>query len=94
MIRLERLRKDLRISIERYRSVKNELKEAVEKHQHLAVEKQKLDEEVKQLKEQIKTLKLAQALNGSTDQSTRELKSEINRYIREIDKCLQLINRD
>ena len=64
------------------------------KQEQLYVEKQKVEEEVKDLQEQVKTIKLAQAINGSDDQSTRELKNQINRYIREIDKCLNLINRD
>ena len=88
------LKQELKIALERHNTLKRHLKAEIEKHQQLSVEKQKIEEEVKDLKEQVKTIKLAQAINGSDDQSTRELKNQINRYIREIDKCLNLINRD
>ena len=45
-----------------------------------------------ELEEKIKVIKLAQHLSGS-DQNTRDIKLKINEYIREIDKCLGLINR-
>lgn len=84
----------LKLAITRHQFLKQELVDAKKINQQLSVEKQKLEEEIKQLQEQVKTIKLAQALNGSDDQSTREVKNQINRYIREIDKCLNLINRD
>ncbi len=65
-----------------------------ERLQHLMVEKQTLQNEVNTLREQVKTIKLAQAIHGSDDQSNHDLKIQINRYLREIDKCLQLINSD
>ncbi|MDQ3051237.1 MAG: hypothetical protein M3Q95_10170 [Bacteroidota bacterium] len=47
---------------------------------------------ISELEEKIKVIKLAQQLSGS-DQNTRDIKLKINEYIREIDKCLGLINR-
>lgn len=88
------LKRELKRALERHNTLKKDLIAEKEKHQQLYVEKQKVEEEVKDLQEQVKTIKLAQAINGSDDQSTRELKNQINRYIREIDKCLNLINRD
>lgn len=88
------LKRELKRALERHNTLKTDLIAEKEKHQQLYVEKQKVEEEVKDLQEQVKTIKLAQAINGSDDQSTRELKNQINRYIREIDKCLNLINRD
>lgn len=88
------LQKDLQQALNAFQQLKKSLQQEREKHQHLLVEKQKLETEVNQLQEQVKTIKLAQAIQGSDDQSTVELKNQINRYIREIDKCLQLINSD
>ena len=63
--------------------------------QQLSVDKEQLVSENKELKEQIKTIKLAQSLTtGNGDQSSRETKTKINEYIKEIDKCLSLLNRE
>ncbi len=61
-------------------------------HQQLIVEKENQQNKVANLTEQIKTLKLAQALTGSGEQDTRQVKTKINEYIKEIDKCLALLN--
>lgn len=79
---------------QRQEHILRQLSDEKKKHQQSLVDKEKLEIEVLQLNEQVKTIKLAQAIQGSNDQSTHELKNQINRYIREIDKCLQLINSD
>ncbi|MBL7923719.1 MAG: hypothetical protein JNL88_05935 [Bacteroidia bacterium] len=91
---LDELTQLLRTALDHHRDLQKQLRHEKEKHQQALVEKQNLETEVHQLKEQVKTIKLAQAINGRDDQSTRELKNQINRYLREIDKCLHLINRD
>ncbi|MBK7964317.1 MAG: hypothetical protein IPK10_02680 [Bacteroidetes bacterium] len=79
---------------QQHQQLLRQLGDEKKKHQQSLVDKQNLEIEVLQLNEQVKTIKLAQAIQGSNDQSTHELKNQINRYIREIDKCLQLINSD
>ncbi len=91
---LNQLKKEIQSVLDQQIVLKAELKLLREKHQQLYVEKQRAEDEVKDLHEQVKTIKLAQAINGSDDQSNRELKNQINRYLREIDKCLHIINRD
>lgn len=44
------------------------------------------------LREANQVLRMAKAVSGE-DQNTRDLKLRINDYIREIDRCLALINR-
>ena len=61
-------------------------------NQQLTVEKESQQNKINNLSEQLKTLKLAQALAGSGDQDTRQVKTKINEYIKEIDKCLALLN--
>ena len=49
--------------------------------------------ETKSLKEKGETIELAKSLNSSgPTEASEELKKRINRYIREIDQCLKLIN--
>jgi len=59
---------------------------------------QKLEEQktkLKELENQNKALRVAQALNqgGVADQNARDLKMKINEYIREIDKCLAFLHK-
>ncbi len=61
-------------------------------NQQLSVDKENQQNKIANLTEQIKTLKLAQALTGSGEQDTRQVKTKINEYIKEIDKCLALLN--
>ena len=58
----------------------------------LVQKSQRQENQIIELEEKIKVIKLAQHLSGS-DQNTRDIKLKINEYIREIDKCLGLINR-
>ena len=92
--KIEALKKLIKEQSQGHQSLLKQLGDEKKKHQQKVVDKQKLEIEVIQLNEQVTTIKLAQAIQGSDDQSTVELKNQINRYIREIDKCLQLINSD
>jgi hypothetical protein len=91
---LKSLRKQLDNSLNDHKRLKSELASLKLIHQQLEVEKLQLLTDTTDLKEQLKTIKLAQALAGSGDQDTRALKLQINGYLREIDKCLALLNRD
>ncbi|MFN0187556.1 MAG: hypothetical protein ACKVQV_02525 [Bacteroidia bacterium] len=92
--KIEALKKLIKEQSQVHQGLLKQLDDEKKKHQQRVVDKQNLEIEVIQLNEQVKTIKLAQAIQGSDDQSTVELKNQINRYIREIDKCLQLINSD
>jgi len=88
------LQQQLEAALQTHTQLRNELTSLKHIHQQLEVEKQSLLTESNLLKEQLKTVKLAQALAGSSDQDNRSLKLQINGYLREIDKCLALLNRD
>ena len=89
---------ELRVALQKAGASHAALKRALvleqERLQQVLVEKQTLQNEVNTLREQVKTIKLAQAIHGADDQSNHDLKIQINRYLREIDKCPQLINSD
>jgi hypothetical protein len=74
------------------KTIKSQLDTQQKDIQHLTVDKESLIKENSELK---KNIKLAQSLTaGSGDQSSRQVKTKINEYIREIDKCLSLLNRE
>jgi hypothetical protein len=72
--------------------LKNENQQLKAVHQQMNEEVKRLHQQVGEMEEKNKLIKMAQAVSG-TDQNTRDLKLKINEYIREIDKCLALINR-
>ena len=81
-------------SVAKYSSLLNDLEQLRESNQQLTVQNERLQLEIGALREELKTVKLAQALTGQNDQDPREIKLQINSYLREIDKCLALLNRD
>lgn len=91
---LKLLRTRVKRTIDGYSATLRELGRLQEAHQQLRVENQRLEEQLEALREELKTAKLAQALNGNSDQDPRQMKLQINQYLREIDKCLALLNRD
>ena len=56
-------------------------------------EKIHLKEEIVNLQEQFKLLKLAKQLGGEGVDKTKEVKLMINEMLREIDKCIALMNK-
>ena len=50
------------------------------------------DLEIAALQERFQRLKLARALTG-TDESARDARQQIGKIVREIDKCISLLNR-
>ena len=56
-------------------------------------EKRNLQNEINQLQEQVKLLKLAKQLEGNSVKDTKEVKLKINEMVREIDKCIALMNK-
>ncbi|MCB9256545.1 MAG: hypothetical protein H6579_05390 [Chitinophagales bacterium] len=74
-------------------SLKNEI--ITLNNSNLALEKDlaKQDEELKDLNEKLKLLKLAKSISGEESPKDKtELKRKINEYIKEIDRCIALIN--
>ena len=56
-------------------------------------DKKNLLNEIESLNEKIKMLKLAKKIEGSGDEKNKDLKLMINEMVREIDKCIALINK-
>jgi hypothetical protein len=73
-------------------SLNKENRELINRKEALNLQIEDLIQQNKDLKESNKLIKLAQAVTES-DQNTRDVKIKINEYVREIDKCIALINR-
>ena len=78
----------------RIRTLESRLAGSIADLQQASVDKEALAQENRELREQIKTIKLAQSLTAGTgDQSSKQVKTKINEYIREIDKCIAHLSR-
>lgn len=82
--------KGLQKSINGYRENEEKMASQLKK---LDEEKRNLQNEINQLQEQVKLLKLAKQLEGDSVKDTKEVKLKINEMVREIDKCIALMNK-
>ena len=82
-IKIDKLIKLYIVSLEQNDSLKKEL-------ETLRSELESVKRENKILNENIKTSKVARAISGSEE--SYEAKMRINRLVREIDKCITLLN--
>ena len=82
--------KGLQKSINGYRENEEKMASQLKK---IDEEKSNLQNEINQLQEQVKLLKLAKQLEGGSVQDTKEVKLKINEMVREIDKCIALMNK-
>ena len=82
--------KGLQKSINGYRENEEKMASQLKK---LDEEKTNLQNEINQLQEQVKLLKLAKQLEGDSVKDTKEVKLKINEMVREINKCIALMNK-
>lgn len=83
---VKRLQYSLTESSENEKKLKSQIEQ-------LGEEKTNLKEEIVKLQEQIKILKLAKQLDSEGIDKTKEVKLMINEMLREIDKCIALMNK-
>jgi len=76
--------------IEKHKELKNKNKELKNKNKELRQIIEKLEIKTKEQTEQIVQLKLSDSLGKSTNNT--DIKLKINELVREIDKCICLLN--
>ena len=91
---IQKLKSQIKWAVEQHHKLQKENSKLASQNEQLQVEKDVAINECEALKEQLKTIKLAQALAVPKKTETRELKTQINNYLREIDRCLSLLNKD
>lgn len=84
--------------IEKVEALKTELERLKSENQdlHIIVDNQRInlknkDFELKQLKNQLKVVKLAGQKQPQNQEEVAEMKKKLNQYIREIDECIKLL---
>jgi phage shock protein A len=73
-------------------NLQSEIKHLENENLSLKEENGKLKSSVKELEEKIKILKIAGVLSGS-EENNSQAKNRINELVREIDRCIALLNR-
>ena len=88
--------KELKFKVEKLINLHEQL---LKQHQQLQTTNNQLTQKIEKQETQIadltesnRVIRMAQRISGS-DQNTRDIKLKINEYIREIDRCIGLINR-
>lgn len=76
-----------------YKSVsdKNELLLSEKSHMKKLISEK--DKEIKKLEEKIKLLRITKSVNSEESENIKESRKKINEYVREIDKCVALLNK-
>ncbi|OAQ41582.1 hypothetical protein A5893_00240 [Pedobacter psychrophilus] len=61
-------------------------------NEHMKVALETSENKRKDLEEKLRVLKMAKSLEGSSEK-TLDIKQKINEFVREIDKCIVLLNK-
>lgn len=93
--------KDLVVNIESkvnkiislYNSLKKEKEEILEENKILKSEVEDRDKDIKSLEEKIKLLRITKSVSTQDVEKNKESRQKINEYVREIDKCIALLNK-
>lgn len=93
--------KDLVVNIESkvnkiislYNSLKKEKEEILEENKTLKSEVKDRDKDIKRLEEKIKLLRITKSVSAQDVEKNKESRQKINEYVREIDKCVALLNK-
>ncbi len=89
---INKLRNNIKSIISLYEEQKEKNREIVTKNKELTHKITNLEDKIKDNELKYNNLKLAKAI-ASTDDSNHDAKIKVNRIVREIDKCIALLNR-
>ena len=79
--------------IQLYQSVQKEKEEILTESNKLTSDLSDKEETIKRLEEKIKLLRITKSVSTHDDKRNKESRQKINEYVREIDKCIALLNK-
>ena len=98
-VKLDNISRKVGILVSRYNELKEEHRILGEKNQQLEKQSKEIKEQLlsekkgkDSLKEELKLIKLSKAMVPETDEERTQLKRKINEFIKEIDRCVALLN--
>ena len=90
---VENIEKKVSKLIQLYQSVQKEKEEILTENNKLELDLSDKDETIKRLEEKIKLLRITKSVGAQNDERNKESRQKINEYVREIDKCIALLNK-
>ena len=90
---VENIEKKVSKLIKLYQSVQKEKEEILTEHNKLESDLSDKDKTIKRLEEKIKLLRITKSVSTQDDKRNKESRQKINEYVREIDKCIALLNK-
>ena len=76
-----------------YNSLKKEKEEILEENTKLRSDISERDKSIKSLEEKINLLRITKSVGALDVEKNMESRRKINEYVREIDKCIALLNK-
>ena len=76
-----------------YNSLKKEKEEILEENTKLRSDISERDKSIKSLEEKINLLRISKSVGALDVKKNMESRRKINEYVREIDKCIALLNK-
>ena len=90
---VENIEKKVSKLIKLYQSVQKEKEEILTEINKLKSDLSDKNESIKKLEEKIKLLRITKSVSTQDDERNKESRQKINEYVREIDKCIALLNK-
>ena len=89
---IETLREKVQQLIDDNRSLRAELGKMIAERKKIARQKRQAEEKILELEKRVRVLETAGALSGQGG-NTRAARQRVNKLLREIDRCIALMNR-
>ena len=90
---VENIEKKVSKLIQLYQSDQKEKEEILTEINKLELDLSDKDETIKRLEDKIKLLRITKSVSTQDDERNKESRQKINEYVREIDKCIALLNK-
>ena len=90
---VENIEKKVSKLIQLYQSVQKEKEEILTDNNQLILDLSEKDKTIKSLEEKIKLLRITKSVSAQDNERNKESRQKINEYVREIDKCIALLNK-
>jgi len=90
---VENIEKKVNKLIQLYQSAQKEKEETLTENNQLISDLSDKDKTINSLEEKIKLLRITKSASTQDDERNKESRQKINEYVREIDKCIALLNK-
>ena len=90
---VENIEKKVNKLIQLYQSAQKEKEETLTENNQLISDLSDKDKTINSLEEKIKLLRITKSVSTQDYERNKESRQKINEYVREIDKCIALLNK-